>query len=89
MPLKKFEEWRALYQVEPWGEERIEELLANLCHLISVAWSDRVQSQPPREFMPYIPGMRSEPEAQSEDDMRSAVRAINAKVGETQPQEED
>jgi hypothetical protein len=52
VPVEIFEEWRTLYAIEPWAEER-----TDLAAGIGIAYSAAchgAEPKPPREYMPYL-----------------------------------
>jgi hypothetical protein len=71
-PSQMFEEWRTLYEMEPWADER-SDLAAGIqiMHNVNAAGVDPRQ---PAEYMPYL---RREPaKPQSEADIKQAFNAI-------------
>ena len=66
-PIELFEEWRTLYELEPWADERADLAVGtaiahvNACH--------GVEPKPPAEYMYYL--HKAEPVEQSEEDMKS------------------
>jgi hypothetical protein len=74
MPLELLEEWRTLYDLEPWGEERTD--LATGIAISHNAAVHGVESKPPAKYMHYIDPERYEPKGQAEDDMKKTWDAI-------------
>lgn len=53
-PAAVFEEWRKLYAIEPWGDDRNEILHGNLCTLVDAMHRTRGQVKPPIDYMPHL-----------------------------------
>jgi hypothetical protein len=79
-PIELFEEWRTLYGLEPWADERTDFAIgtaianSNACH--------GVEPKPPRDYMHYL--RREEQGKESPGDVAKKrarlTERINAKV---------
>jgi hypothetical protein len=67
-----FEEWRQLYELEPWADER-EDLAAGeiVCATIAAAGGN---PKGPRDYMPFL--KRPETKPQSEDEMKRVAATV-------------
>lgn len=82
-PSPLLEQWRTMYDLEPWGDERTDEAIGTLvAHTVA---AHGVPPQPPRQYMRIL---RKEESEQSESKMRaafsSACRAAEQMQAETE-----
>ena len=72
MPLKLFEEWRTLYEMEPWADERADYAAGAI--VASVNKDEGKILEFARKYMPFL--VRPPKKPQSEEDMKAAWGAI-------------
>ena len=78
-PIELFEEWRILYGMEPWGEERADiavgTAIANnmACH--------GVEPKEPAEYMEYL--RKEQPQEQSEASMKATIGGLSKALERT------
>jgi len=70
-PSALFEQWRVLYDLEPWDAERLDEAIGTL--IAHVAAVHGVQPKAPVEYMRLL---RGEPAVQSQDEMKRVFEAV-------------
>lgn len=70
------EQWRTLYDLEPWAEERAD-IAAGIGVMHTVAAAG-VKPRQPVDYMPYL--QRDEPKPQSVEEQKAVVNAICANV---------
>ncbi len=68
-----FEEWRLLYDMEPWGEERSD--LAAGVQIMHQASAAGVKPRAPIDYMPFL--KREESKPQTQEEQMAEVDAIN------------
>ena len=73
IPLPLFEEWRTLYDLEPWAEERAD--FATGTAIMHNAAAHNAETRQPAEYMHYLRAHRRE-KPQSEETMKAAFDAI-------------
>lgn len=64
------------YAVEPWGEDRIEQMIARLCAMYAATHG--VKDARPDDFL-YRFVMEDKPRVQSDEEQRAIVEAMQAK----------
>lgn len=73
IPPRLFEEWRELYELEPWAEER-SDLAAGITIMHNVA-AHGAQAREPMKYMPFLRAYRRE-KPQSQEEMKAAFDAV-------------
>ena len=76
-------EWMAFFELEPWGEERLEIMLAQICSLLANQWRGKGQrAARPQEFLPDYGGLRKrQRKPQSVSEMIASLRTHTAILG--------
>jgi hypothetical protein len=72
MPTKLFEEWRTLYEMEPWAEERADYAAGSIA--ASINHDEGKIMELARKYMPFLKKPIKKP--QSEEEMKVAWGAI-------------
>ena len=72
-PADLLADWRDLYELEPWGEERSDRAMDQ-----AIAMNLAAHGIPPRPSGSYMPFLKKEePKPQSQAEMKQAVRQIS------------
>lgn len=87
MSAEQFDEWTAFYLLEPWGEQRTEEMIAILCSIVANANRDPKKRSKPFTQADFMPKREWKPakQKQSVEVMKQKLVAIaqSAKKGST------
>jgi hypothetical protein len=76
MPLELFEEWRTLYEIEPWADERADYAAGAIVASLQKDQGKIVELA--RKYMPFLKQPPKRP--QSEADMKAVWKAICKKM---------
>lgn len=72
MPTQLFEEWRALYDLEPWAEERADYAADEI---VAAQWATHgTKPKPTGEYMRFL--KTHEPKPQSQREMKAVLEAV-------------
>ena len=66
---KELVELEVAYSLDPWGPERMERLVGEICTVIDMFHRAKGTVLQPLDYMPFI--KRLQPQTQSEDDMKA------------------
>ena len=75
-----FEQWRTLYSVEPWADERGDEAIGTLISYLAAL--NRVPPKAPRDYMERL---KRPEKPQSEHEMKSVVDGIRRHLDQNPP----
>ena len=79
MATRWFDQWRAAYDLEPWGEERTDRAMGQLVmHLVAC---HGVKPEEAAEYMPYLRRPKPPPEPMAEEDIVAVFSALAKAMG--------
>jgi hypothetical protein len=85
MPSPLFEEWRTLYDMEPWGDERADYTAGAI--VASTQGDSGKVLELARKYMPFLKSPKRKP--QTEADMKDTWNAICKKMAESEEEAKD
>jgi len=82
MTTEELQEAEALYQIDPWGPERVDLSIGILCSLLDACHRTKGQPDRPIDYMPYVRALQNrEPTEQSDEAMRVIADQLAAAWG--------
>ncbi len=77
---EEIEEWRLLEQIDPWGQLRLDYLVASICQVTLMPWTKKGETLPLKDFLLSFKPKDDQSEQSMKAALKSAVLASGGKV---------